>query len=259
MVAVDRVCGRCGFLSAHVRDLGVRKAIGLEANIARALEIPANNRTGTIRDVEHIVILMQENRPFDHHFGTLRGVRGFADPRAVNINLPLQSGTGTTPVPVFLQPAGAANVATGFAVRPDFGTLGGPSNGADVIPPFRVNPESVSPGLTSLGLTYLPGTDHSWAGTHAGWNQGQYDSWPATKGPIAMSYLTRADIPYHYALADAFTIGDAYYCSIMGPTNPNRCYLWTGCIGNVNYLGAGGTDGAGGGPVTGNGLPNNQY
>ena len=92
------------------------------------------------------------------------------------------------------------------------------------------------------------------------WNQGQYDSWPATKGPIAMSYMTRDDIPYHYALADAFTVGDAYYCSIMGPTNPNRCYLWTGCVGNVNYLGSGGTDGLGAGPVTANGLsPNNAY
>ena len=60
---------------------------------------------------------------------------------------------------------------------------------------------------------------------------------------MAMSYMTREDIPYHYALADAFTVGDAYHCSIMGPTNPNRCYLWTGCIGNVNYLGSGGTDG----------------
>jgi phospholipase C len=78
----------------------------LPANIARALEIPANNQTGTINDVEHIIILMQENRPFDHHFGTLRGVRGFSDPRAVNINLPLQSGGGTAPASVFLQPAG---------------------------------------------------------------------------------------------------------------------------------------------------------
>ena len=53
----------------------------LQANIAKAQAIPANNATGTIKDVEHIVILMQENRPFDHHFGTLRGVRGFNDPR----------------------------------------------------------------------------------------------------------------------------------------------------------------------------------
>src|SRR5271154_5134917 len=94
----------------------------LPTTIASALAIPANHHTGTIEDVEHIIILMQENRPFDHHFGTLRGVRGFSDPRAVNINLPIQGGTGTTLAPVFLQPAGAANVASGFGVPP--GTLG---------------------------------------------------------------------------------------------------------------------------------------
>jgi phospholipase C len=232
----------------------------LKTNIAKALEIRANNRTGTIQDVEHIIILTQENRPFDHHFGTLRGVRGFSDPRAVNINLPLKNGPGSTPVPVFLQPAGAANEAAGFAVPPNSGNLGGPANGVDVIPPFRVNPASVSPGLKSLGLTYLPGTGHGWAGTHAAWNQGQYDNWAAQQGPLAMSYMTRDDIPYHYALADAFTVGDAYHCAIMGPTNPNRMYLWSGCIGNVNYLGSGGTDGLGAGPVTYNGLSvNNAY
>src|SRR5215470_11663512 len=100
----------------------------LNTNIAKALAIPANNQKGTIDDVEHIVILMQENRPFDHHFGTLRGVRGFADPRAVNINLPLKSGMGTTPVSVFLQPAGGSSIA----VAPNFGNLGGPSAGVDV-------------------------------------------------------------------------------------------------------------------------------
>jgi phospholipase C len=232
----------------------------LKTNIAKALDIPANNSTGTIQDVQHIIVLMQENRPFDHHFGTLRGVRGFSDPRAVNINLPLASGTGTTPVPIFLQPAGAANVAAGFGVAPNSGSLGGPADGVDVIPPFRVNPESVSPGLTSLGLTYFPGTDHSWQGSHESWDMGQCDMFPSVKGPISMSYLTREDIPYHYALADAFTVGDAYFLSIMGPTNPNRCYLWSGCVGNVNYLGSGGTDGMGAGPATSNGLsPNNAY
>ena len=53
----------------------------MQQSIGRALAIPANNRTGTLRDVEHIVVLMQENRSFDHYFGTLRGVRGFNDPR----------------------------------------------------------------------------------------------------------------------------------------------------------------------------------
>ena len=77
----------------------------LGSTIKKALAIPANNRTGTINDVEHVVILMQENRPFDHHFGTLRGVRGFADPRAVKINFPLQSGE-LVKASVFLQPAG---------------------------------------------------------------------------------------------------------------------------------------------------------
>ena len=50
-------------------------------SIDRALAIPANNRRGTIEDIEHIVILTQENRAFDHYFGALRGVRGFGDPR----------------------------------------------------------------------------------------------------------------------------------------------------------------------------------
>jgi phospholipase C len=229
-------------------------ASSLKTNIAKALAIPANNRKGTIEDVEHIVVLMQENRPFDHHFGTLRGVRGFADPRAVNIHLPVKSGTGTTPASVFMQPAGSAFSA--FGVPP--GTVGGPANGVDVIPPFRVNPEAVSPGLTSVGLTYLPGTNHSWSAIHAAWNQGQYDNWPAHQGPMAMNYMTREDIPYHCALADAFTVGDAYFCSVMGPTNPNRYYLFSGCIGNVDYLGSGGTDGHGAGPVTYNGLSVNH-
>jgi phospholipase C len=49
-------------------------ASGFPAGIERALALPANNHTGTIADVEHIVILTQENRSFDHYFGTLRGV-----------------------------------------------------------------------------------------------------------------------------------------------------------------------------------------
>jgi len=229
----------------------------MKTNIAKALAIAANNRTGTIQDVEHIVILMQENRPFDHHFGTIFGVRGYNDPRAIKIHLPLQTG-GTVQTSVFLQPAGAPNNPNNsgnpyIAVPP--GDFGGPSNGVDVTPPFRVNPNGGNPGLT-----YLPGTDHGWDHTHLCWNWGQYDSWAAVNGAMVMSYQTRKDIPYYYALADAFTVGDNYHSAIMGPTNPNRMYLWSGCVGNVNYLGSGGTDGHGAGPATANGLsPNNAY
>src|SRR5262244_1528448 len=82
------------------------------ANIAKALAIPAHNRTGTIRDVEHIVILMQENRAFDHYFGTLRGVRGFGDPR------PMTTPSGQ---PVWFQPDGAGVTLPFHPTAPDFG------------------------------------------------------------------------------------------------------------------------------------------
>lgn len=60
-------------------------AAALPLNLSKALAIPANNRTGSITDVEHVVFLMQENRSFDHYFGTLRGVRGFADPHPATL------------------------------------------------------------------------------------------------------------------------------------------------------------------------------
>src|SRR5438445_13577628 len=64
---------------------GTAVTSALSTSIARAAAIPANRRTGSLRDVEHIVVLMQENRSFDHYFGTLRGVRGFGDPRPVTL------------------------------------------------------------------------------------------------------------------------------------------------------------------------------
>src|SRR5271154_625432 len=83
---------------AFIKALGASAGVAmLPASIQRALAIPAHNATGTIRDVEHVVILMQENRSFDHYFGTLRGVRGFNDPRAVK----LSDGS-----PVWHQPTG---------------------------------------------------------------------------------------------------------------------------------------------------------
>jgi len=186
---------------------GTAAAAALPDSIARALAIPANRRTGTIRDVEHIVILTQENRSFDHYFGSLRGVRGFGDPRPVM----LPSGK-----PVWHQP----------------------NHNGEVLP-FHPEP-ATGP---NLGLAFLTDLDHGWAHTHAAWNFGNYDQWIPNKSAVTMAYLTRDDIPFHYALADAFTICDAYHCSVMGPTDPNRYHLWTGWLGN---------DGKGGGPVLDN-------
>jgi phospholipase C len=108
------------------------------ASITRALKIPAHCRTGTIADVEHIVFLMQENRSFDHYYGTLRGVRGFGDPRPISIP------TGN---PVWYQP-----------------------NGMDYVLPFH-------PPAPDLGLQFLEDLAHDWTTTHAAVNQGNNDQW----------------------------------------------------------------------------------
>ncbi|OIJ85552.1 phospholipase C, phosphocholine-specific [Streptomyces sp. MUSC 14] len=175
----------------------------LSGSIQRAAALPAHHRTGTLQDVEHIVVLMQENRSFDHYFGSLRGVRGFGDPRSV-----AQNGTS-----VWKQ-----------------------SDGTRDILPFH-------PDADDLGLAFIQDLPHGWNDTHQAFNGGKYDKWVPAKGTTTMAYLTREDIPFHYALADAFTLCDAYHCSFMGSTDPNRYYMWTGYVGN---------DGQGGGPVLGN-------
>jgi len=198
---------RRDFLRTAAHAAGSVTALSmLPAGIRNALAIPANNATGSIRDVEHIVILMQENRSFDHYFGTLRGVRGYGDTRAIS----LPNGQ-----PVWYQPNATD---TGYVL------------------PFR-------PTASNLGLQFLQDLAHDWSTTHAAWNGGRYNQWVPQKGSTTMAYMTRDDIPFHYQLADAFTICDAYHCSIMGPTDPNRYYMWTGWVGN---------DGSGGGPVIDN-------
>ncbi|RDZ28112.1 phosphocholine-specific phospholipase C [Lysobacter silvisoli] len=163
----------------------------LPPGIRAALATPAARVTGTIQDVQHVVILMQENRSFDHYLGALRGVRGFDDPR------PISLPGGAT---VWRQPK---------------------SNGQTVLP-FRLSTDSTA-------AQCLADIDHSWKGSHTRWKD--YNAWIATKGPMCMGHFTRADLPYYYALADAFTVCDAYYCSHHGPTNPNRMHLFAGTSG----------------------------
>jgi phospholipase C len=184
--------------------MGSAVSAAFPASISRALSIPANSRTGTIADVEHIVILMQENRSFDHYFGTLRGVRGYGDPRTVR----LPDGN-----PVWYQP-----------------------QGNNYLLPFH-------PDAPNLGLQFIQDVAHDWTTGHGAWNEGKYDGWVPNKGATTMTHLVRGDMPFHYALADAFTICDAYHCSMLGSTDPNRYYMWTGWVGN---------DGKGGGPVVDN-------
>ncbi|MEU6665098.1 phosphocholine-specific phospholipase C [Streptomyces sp. NPDC046727] len=175
----------------------------LSSSIQRAAALPARYRTGSLDDVEHIVVLMQENRSFDHYFGSLRGVRGFGDPRPVT-----QNGRS-----VWKQ-----------------------SDGTKDVLPFH-------PDADDLGLAFIQDLPHGWNDGHTAFDNGKYDKWVPAKSATTMAYLTRDDIPFHYALADAFTVCDAYHCSFIGSTDPNRYYMWTGFTGN---------DGKGGGPVLGN-------
>ncbi len=165
------------------------------ASIRRALSIPAHNATGTIRDVEHVVILMQENRAFDHYFGTLAGVRGFGD----RFTIPLPDGRS-----VWQQ-----RLANGQVVMP-FHLDGSVGNAQ------RVN-----------------GTPHDWNDSQQAWDNGRMHQWPRYKNTISMGYFDANEIPYQFALANAFTLCDAYHCSMHTGTDANRSFFLTGTNGAV--------------------------
>jgi phospholipase C len=146
-----------------------------------------------------VVILIQENRSFDHYFGSYPGVRGFADPGV----LALGDGSGLS---IFAQP----------------GSPGGFDG--DHLYPFHL--DSYSNGECTNDI------NHSWGPQHSYWDGGKLDGFVtghlaadgAANGPLAMGYYTRKDLSFYYALADAFTLCDQYYCSVIGPTDPNRLY-----------------------------------
>ena len=190
------------FLHTVAQSAGAAVALNaFPESIRRALAIPAARGTGTIRDVEHIVVFMQENRSFDHYFGHLCGVRGYND----RFPIPLPNGK-----PVWYQPSKA--------------------DPSKPVLPFRLNTLTTS-------AQCVGDLDHSWYKTHAAIDGGRYDQWPANKTDMTMGYHVREDIPFHYALADAFTVCDHYFCSLPGPTHPNRSYLMTGTVDPTGKFG----------------------
>ncbi|MFH8992505.1 phosphocholine-specific phospholipase C [Streptomyces sp. NPDC017940] len=151
---------------------------------------------GGLGAIEHVVILMQENRSFDHYFGSLRGVRGFSDRNALR----LPGGRS-----VFEQPAGPSTVL-----------------------PFPIREAAAA---QQKDLQYIGDLDHSWSGGAKAWRDGWMDGWVTAKTAATMAYYTRKDIPLHYELADTFTVCDAYHSSIHTSTSPNRNHLWSGKTG----------------------------
>jgi phospholipase C len=160
-----------------------------------------------LTDIEHVVIFIQENRSFDHYFGSYRGVRGFAD-RSL----------------AFRQPD--------------------PANTTDP-PPGTLLPFHLDTSKTNAACTH--DITHDWVPQHQSWHAGAMDGFVTSRLPInandavlTMGYYTRADLPFYYALADAYTICDNYFCSVMGPTDPNRLYTMAASLD---------PDGKNGGPL----------
>ena len=173
--------------------------------IRQALATPAATVTGTISDVKHVVIFMQENRSFDHYYGSRPGVRGFNDP----VPPPLPTTTLT---------------ANNVWYQPYTGSSKG------YMLPFHLNTATTSAtciNASAMGFT----TDTAIN------NAGKFNAWnTARSAGLGMGYFTRSDLPFYYALADAFTICDQYFCSTLTDTNPNRLFLFTGTNGlSVNY------------------------
>jgi phospholipase C len=208
--ATERAVTRRGFLggalgAAALAGLPIGGR-GLHELVRHAASIAPAARD--VSAVEHVVIVMQENRSFDHYFGAYRGVRGFNDHRGDQLGAFSQAWTGA---PATHTPR-------------------------DRLLPYHLDTATLH--AQCAGNADVP--IHDWAPQHLSWAKGQMDQFVAVhsrdefdgaeQGTLVMGYLNRLDLPFYWALADAFTICDAYHCSVIGPTMPNRLYSWSATI-----------------------------
>ncbi len=177
--------------------------------IQRALAVPANQRTRSLQDVEHIVILTQENRSFDHYFGTLAGVRGFGDPFPAPVKDRLNQFSHKT---VFVQPSVGGPPVPG---RPNWPQ-------SKPIAPFHLNTAQ------DFAVMRVAGTPHAWLDAQLAWDHGRMNDWCGAKQNHSLGYYAEADLPFQFALARAFTLCDHYHCATQTGTNTNRLFLWSG-------------------------------
>jgi len=147
--------------------------------------VAANGRHGTMADIEHVVILIQENRSFDHYFGTYPGVRGFGDVKHHKVFF--QRGLdGSRLHPFHLKAACMADITHDWQPQ---------------------------------HLSWNGGRMDGFLSAHE-----RYDTPVNGVNPAGetMGYYTGKDLPFYFGLADAFTLCDGYHCSVIGPTDPNR-------------------------------------
>jgi phospholipase C len=175
--------------------------------LERALAAPRKrSRCGELNQIQHVVIFINENRSFDSYYGTYKGVRGFGDRRVLRLG----DGSGK---PIFAQP---------------FPGSEGEQYGGHLLP-FHFD--------TNNGGECVNDISHEWKALHECWNNGALDRFLEVHlaanpkdGHNTMGYYTRDDLPFFHALAENFTICDSYFCSVLGPTDPNRLYSMSATI-----------------------------
>lgn len=143
--------------------------------------------------LQHVIVIMQENRSFDHYFGRL------ARPEWYGKFDPVENPNGVT------------------------GLDGDEVNG-QVPTTFIVSPRHITFFAYHAPLLNRASPGHDWYSMHAFWNHGRNNLF----GPSSMGYYTGEDLPYYYALANTFAISDSHFASVLGPTYPNRFYILCG-------------------------------
>lgn len=194
------VMERRDFVKESSLLLGGLGAFGsIHPAILKAMNIKPEEGS-TFYDAEHVVVLMQENRSFDHCFGSLRGVRGFRDKHTFR--------------------------------KPDGKSVFFQRDGKKTYAPFNLD-------IKNTKASWMDSLPHDWDNQQYALNKGKFDNWlPAkTSGidqykdiPLTLGYYNREDLPFYYQLADAFTVFDQYFCSSLTGTTPNRLYHWSGTL-----------------------------
>jgi len=156
--------------------------------------------SGSLADIDHVVLFMQENRAFDHYFGTMSGVRGFSDP-----NVKITNGK-----PVWYQDVDS--------------TL---TNNTTHLLPWYLN---YLGGSWNAATQCMIAGDNGWNDNHAALNDGLNNKWALNNTPWSWGHFTRREIPVHFAIAEGWTVGDMYQESVIASTNPNRVSWVSGSI-----------------------------
>ncbi|RCI17139.1 hypothetical protein L249_1867 [Ophiocordyceps polyrhachis-furcata BCC 54312] len=158
-----------------------------------------------LADIDHVVLFMQENRAFDHYFGTMAGVRGFDDANLLTTN----------GVPVWKQ-----------LTSPKL------TNDTHHLSPWYLN---YLGGNWSEATQCMISGSNGWYENHAAWNEGSNDHWALNNTPWSIGYYKRHDVPVQWALADEWIVADMYQESVIASTSPNRV---TWISGSINVPGS---------------------